>query len=365
MKKRFLAMLLLAALVLAVMPGVHASGALFFVGVNNNIPLMLPGETSPFYASGALYAPYTVFEAAPAGISISYDVEQELLVLFTMGNTVVYDLAEGTMKDKDGSTSEVELIYRNGVLYLPVERAARQFGLTVSLNTSATGCSLLRFKDGTEIYDDATFLEKSERLIADMLDSYGEHGSAVIGGEVQPEPTEEEEEETDGSASVYLVFVADAVSQSTLGDLEALEYVAGTRVHAAFFLTREQILETPDLVRRIYSGGYTLGLTVEAGEPDAEAALRSANDALDTVLFCRSVLALLPDDAPQMESYRIFRQSQTVQSVEEVLEQTETAQMLVCRGDSAGTLGALSANGAVLLQLLETSSLPEKSESDE
>ena len=161
------------------------------------------------------------------------------------------------------------------------------------------------------------------------------------------------------------MFVADAVSQSTLGDLEALEYVAGTRVHAAFFLTREQILETPDLVRRIYSGGYTLGLTVEAGEPDAEAALRSANDALDTVLFCRSVLALLPDDAPQMESYRIFRQSQTVQSVEEVLEQTETAQMLVCRGDSAGTLGALSANGAALLQLLETSSLPEIIESDE
>ena len=50
-----------------------------------------------------------------------------------------------------------------------------------------------------------------------------------------------------------------------------------------------------ELVWSIYAAGHTIGLTVGAGETDVEAALTAANEAMDKVLFCRSILVLLPE----------------------------------------------------------------------
>ena len=362
MKKRIIALLLLTMLMVGLLPGAQAAGALFFVGVNNDIPVLLSGDTSPFYANGMLYAPYTVFSAGPGGVNVSYDVDQETFALFTLSNTVVYDLAEGTMTTKSGSSIGVDVIYRNGILYLPVEQAASQFGLTVSLITSKTGCALLRFKDGTEVYDDQTFLEKSELFISHMLDTYG---SQPLGEEIVSEEEQSpsgDEEEPAGAVEAYLAFAGDAVSQSTLGHLDAMEYLSDTEIYCTFFLTAEQIMENPQLVRDIYSGGHTIGLTVAQDEADAEDALRRANEVLDAVLFCRTVLALLPGSETEPPSYRICWQSQTVDTVEAALEYTQMPALLVCRSDVAATLEQLSVHGVSILQLLETTVLEERTE---
>ncbi len=52
MKKRLLALVLLAALVLACTPGAQAAGSLCFVAVNDTIPLTLPGSEAPYYSGG-------------------------------------------------------------------------------------------------------------------------------------------------------------------------------------------------------------------------------------------------------------------------------------------------------------------------
>jgi len=357
MKKRIIALLVFAVLMVGCLPGAQAAGALFFVGVNNDIPVLLSGETSPFYANGMLYAPYTVFNASPGGVNVSYDVDQGTFALFTLSNTVVYDLEESTMTVKSGKSTNVDVIYRGGILYVPVEQAAEQFGLTVSLITSQTGCVLLRFKDGTEVYNDQEFLEKSELFITHMLDTYGDQplGENVVSDEELEQPGEEDAHPD--AAEVYLAFAGEAVSQSTLGHLEAMEYVTDTNVNCVFFVTWEQILEDKQLIRDIYNSGHLIGLTVSAGQTDVENALLQANDALDTVLFCRAFMALLPDDTQGPETLRVFRQSQTVADIEVALEYTQTPALLVCRENVAATLEQLSLRGVSVVQLLETSVL--------
>lgn len=356
MKKRVIAALLLFAVVIAILPGAEASGSLFFVGVNDEIPLLLPGDTAAYYANGQLYAPYTVFDAAPGKISVSYSVEQETLVLFTMSQRVVFDLKNGTMTDRSGSETSVDTIYRNGILYLPVEQTVRCFGLQVSLLSSKTGCVILRFTNGSEIYDNEKFLDRSELFVSHMLDSYGGLSSGEIQSTAPPEQQEPQTPEETGDAVIYLAFAADAVSLQTLKDLEAMEDVTGVAVQAVFFLTQEQILEERDLVRQIYAEGHTLGLTVDAPQNDLADALARANDALDEAVFCRSLLVLLPQNADAPSGYCAFY-PEADNSLEAMLEQPEVGHLLVCRSDAAELLAQLMERSVSLQPLLETTRL--------
>ena len=356
MKKRIVAVVLLAVLLMGILPGAHAAGPLFFVAVNNDIPVLLSGDTSPFYTNGLLYAPYTVFDANPGGVNVSYAVDQGIFALFTLSNTVVYDLNENTLSTKSGTTTNVEVIFRNGVLYLPIEQAAAQFGLSVSLINSSSGCTVLRFKDGTEIYDDQTFLNKSEMFISHMIDTYGEQGfedDPVL----ENEPAEQEEEEpVVGSAEIFLAFTGDAVSQETLGDLEALSYLLDRSICAAFFLTETQIQENRQLVRDIYTAGHQIGLTPEPGE-DIRSSLIAANQALDGVLYMKAVLVLLDGESPELPSYRVIHRNQTVSTMEQVLEYPEIPSLLLCDSDAVAILEQISLYEVAVHRLLETTVL--------
>ena len=67
MKRRLTAVLLVAVVLLTMLSGVHASGLICFVGVNDSIPISLSAAETPYYSSGTLYIPYTAFRAAPNG----------------------------------------------------------------------------------------------------------------------------------------------------------------------------------------------------------------------------------------------------------------------------------------------------------
>lgn len=354
MKKRFAALLVLAALLLALAPGAQASGSLFFVGVNDDIPLLLPGDTAAYYAGGLLYAPYTVFDCAPNNINASYSAEEATLLLFTMNQRLLYDLSAGVVTDRSGTQVPVDAVYRNGILYIPVEQAAKAFGLSVSLMSSETGCLLLRFTNGSQTYDNEKFLSRSELFIQHMLDSYGDLNSGEIQSGDSPEHTEPEEPTYTGARSIYLALTGDAVSASTLQDLQAMADVQGAEAPAVFFLTEQQILEQSDLVWQILMQGHSIGLTVESGEADPASALRRANDALDQLLFFRSLMILLPEDMEAPDGYCVFRQPEQAPSPEDILPESDAPRLLVCSSNVSDTLSLLLDNDVTLLRLLET-----------
>ena len=348
MRRCLLSVLLSAAIVFAVLPGALGAGSLCFVGVNDSVPMYLSEAEAPYHKNGQLYAPYTVFNTGAGGIAVSYNADKGSLALFTRAKRLVYDLNEGTLTDESQKVSKVECVHKNGMLFIPINKAAAHFGLSATMLTGASSCSILRLTDGSQKLDNNTFVRKSETLIDIILEQEEKKSASQQGSEAV---NEERPSANAGPATVYLAIAGDAVSGETLRLLNEW------RMPAAFFLTQQQILENKDLVRDIYASGHQIGLAAEPGTQDYAEALRQANDALDETLFFKSVLTLLPGGAQEQPQYAVFREWGAA-SVDAILETADAPQFLVCRTDVSFVLPKLRQAGAQILRLLETTKIP-------
>ena len=66
-RRRILSLLLIVAMLACLCVPVSADGELFFVAVNDTIPLTL--SVFPTYSGGTLYVPYQVFDSQPCGVT--------------------------------------------------------------------------------------------------------------------------------------------------------------------------------------------------------------------------------------------------------------------------------------------------------
>ena len=348
MKKRLLCLLLAVILLFSAVPSVQASGSLCFVAMNDTIPLTLKGNAVPYYSNSRLYLPYTAFNISPNGVGASYNVEKNTFVLYNANETLIFDLENDTYTDKKDKVYDVDVVFRSGVLYVP-EKVIKHFGLSVTLLFSRADYPIIRFTNGEQVYDDGTFVAQAENLITRAAQEYeAELAAQNPGPGTVPEDPVQEPEEQPGPVVVYLAFCGEAVSQKTLDLLNE------TEMPAAFFLTEEEILADRDLIRSIYAAGHTIGITVNPGETDYQAALVRANDALDQVLFFRSVLALLPAGAElEMESLHIL-QEPPQKTIEELLDTAPEPQFYIVKSGAPGVISSLSGVGASVLRLRET-----------
>ena len=162
--RRWVCFLLCLVLTVCLCTPALADGELFFVAVNDTIPLTL--SVFPTYSGGTLYVPYQVFDSQPCGVTPSYNQTKQTYVLLSRTRQMIFDLAAGTVSDESGSVSTANVLYRGGILYLPLTFCASHFGLKTTMLESAGGYQILRFTDGSEVYDDSLFVEKAENLIA-------------------------------------------------------------------------------------------------------------------------------------------------------------------------------------------------------
>ena len=350
MKKRLLAGALALLLLLGLsLPAAGAADDLFFVAVNDSIPLTIVGA-KPHYAATGLYVPYTVFDAAPGGVAQAYNASEQTLVLFTRAKRLVFDIDKDQMTDENGNVSDALTIYKSGLLYIPLAVCAGHFGLSCSMLTSQSGCPVLRFTTGSEIYDDEMFLQKAENLIAYRIQTHEQEQTPGGGTQTDPRPQTPEDDEPQELVPVYLAITNAAQIDGALALLQE------RGLTAAFFLTAAELEDDPLLACRILAAGHTLGLSVEEDTPDVAAALREANDALSAVLHTKTVLALLTAEQAQgVEGYRIFTRPTGEQSATELVEQPQAQRLFVCAGDLAGALDDLDYVGAAPQLLRETS----------
>ena len=163
MRKRLLSILLSVLLCLALVSPQAAAADIYFVAVDDSVPLTLPSSMSPFFSGSTLYVPSSVFEAAPGGVTPSYNASGQTLVLFRSGARLIFNLANGTVTDEDKNSSNISTVSKNGTIYLPLYFCTSHFGLSVTTLNSAEGYPILRFTTGSEVYDDAMFVEKAEK----------------------------------------------------------------------------------------------------------------------------------------------------------------------------------------------------------
>ena len=335
-RRRILSLLLIVAMLACLCVPVSADGELFFVAVNDTIPLTL--TVFPTYSGGTLYVPYQVFDSQPCGVTPSYNQTRQTYVLFNRSRQMLFDLAAGTVSDESGSVSTANVLYRSGILYLPLTFCASHFGLKTTMLESAGGYQVLRFTDGSEVYDDSLFIEKAENLIAYRVQQY------AGGGQTQDKPSERPGgnpgTQTDPAAEKKpaTVFLAFTDSQTMRDSMAALKKYS---LQGSFFLTEDEILTDPALVFELLAAGPT-------------AALARANDALAALVCQKTLLALLPAGAEAAEGYCcFFRPAAPVTAAEAAA--SETAHLLVCSADADAALYTLYTSDARTLQLLETS----------
>lgn len=351
MRKRLLSLLLALLLCLALVSPQASAADIYFVAVDDSVPLTLPSSMSPLFSGGTLYVPSSVFEAAPGGVTPSYNASEQTLVLFRRGARLVFNLTNGTVTDEDKNSSNISTVSKNGTIYLPLYFCTGHFGLSVTTLNSAEGYPILRFTTGSEVYDDAMFVEKAENLITYLAEQYSSGTPSVPSTAGGNEDTPEEEE-PHASGSFCLAIEDAAAMESSAAALAN----AGQR--AAFFLTGEEIEAFPELVRSLYTAGHTIGLTVPDDCGDAAAALESANDALFRVLRRKTLCALLTAaQADGCAGYAVFIRPEAQVPLEELLTDGAETHLLVCADDTAEVLSQLDRADATLRLLRETSPL--------
>lgn len=350
MKKRLTAAALFVLILFVWTFGASGADSICFVGINDSVPMYLSANEVPYNKGMSLYVPYTVFQAGPGGVAVSYNVDKGSLVLFTRAKRLVYDLNAGTVTDEAQKVSNVDVVYRNGIVFVPVARAANHFGFSATMLTSSSGSPVLRFTDGSQQLDNSTFIRKAETLISIILEQ-----------EQMNDQSESAEQGSDGEqggtnagpATVYLAFAGEAVSDRTLQTLQTM------RVYGTFFLTESQIRTDRELVRDILTQGHQIGLTVEAeATEDHRTALQNANEALDRAIFRKSVIALLPVNTEEIDGYVVFKERTTADTIDDILRESDTAQLFVCRTDATYALQRLLQEGAYTPKLLETTRIP-------
>ena len=353
-KRRLLSLLLAAALLFSLSAAAGAEGSLFFVAVNDTIPVTLTAQ--PYASGGVIYVPYTAFDARPGGVVSAYNPTAQTFVLFTKDSRLVFDLATGETSDENQNTSTQSAIFRNNLLYIPLIFCASHFGLKVSMLESKDGYSVLRFTTGSEVYDDSLFIEKAENLIAYRVAQQSMASTSTDTPQTHPDTTPQtpaDEPEETIPATVYLAFR----NVETMAENAAL--LADYRLRAAFFFTAAELRADPALARDLYAQGHVLGLTVAPDAADYASALADANDALDEALCLRSQMALLPapQEGEEQSGYLVFYETQATASAEDAVEHPATPHLLLEETNAASELAVLSRAGAGIRLLKETTML--------
>ena len=359
-RKRLLWLLTAAALLAALLSAPAAAADLTFVAVDDTIPITLTGSEQPFYSSGALYVPYTVFSQSSMGFYPSYIPGSGTLTLFSRSQRLVYDLNTGLVSDEDHQSRYLPTVVRGGTIFLPAAFTASHFGVQVSVLTSRDGYTVVRFTTGAQVYDDSLFIEKAENLIAHLVEQQTtetvpeEAGPSTPADPADPAPDPQPEEPERTPAEVYLAVV-DAGTME-----QALTALAGQGQTAAFFFTAEEIAAHGDLVRRVAAAGHTVAIA--AGGDDAAASLLAANEALDLAMGGKTLLALVPEaqitDALEAQYTVIPRPEQRL-TASEAAEAYDQTCLLISDGEQLTAGLAILADAQVTFSpLRETTVLP-------
>ncbi len=353
-RKKILALILALVMLLTLAPAAQAAEDVFFVAVNDTIPLTLTGA-APYYSSGGLYVPYTVFDAAPGGVASAYNADNQTFVLFTRARRLIFDLAAETVQDEEDNVSSVSISYRSGILYVPLSLCASHFELSTSMLTSADGYTVLRFTTGSQVYEDSLFIEKAENLISyriSQLQQPSEPDQPVTPADQPASPQIPPSEDDPPAVEPAVCYLA--ITQAE-GMQAAADELGAQQLHAAFFLTAGEIDRDPALVRALFVAGHVLGVRAEPEAEDVGASLDAANEALCRVLQRKTVLALADAEEEALNGYRVFAAEP---AAAEIAPEPGQTQLLVLGADAAGQIQSLLEQGASIALLRETTQLP-------
>ena len=314
--KRLLCLLLAALLVLSFAPVASASSGVYFTMINSEEPADLETGTMPFVRNGTIYVPQSTLEQLEI-IFAHVSGALHLVHAWDAEVYVIFDLESGENVTGDGGPLPIAPLSRFGTFFFPVGNTASvagplasYFGINLQIIETEPAPTvrlyngpLGRLSHNVILRNGDLLFGLTERYAAFTGNAVGETGSAtVVAPETPNAPPSDTENgpgtggapdtgtapDQDGqtppvlpSGPVSISFVGLSAQTDTL--LDALRQA---RISAGFFVTAEDALAHPDLVRRLHGEGHQLGIFLTE---TAEQEYRAASEALFEVARLRTV----------------------------------------------------------------------------
>ncbi len=163
----FLIVLLAAALCVPAM-----AADIWFVAVDDSIPVTLTGGSVPFYYNNQLYVPYSAFDSEVLNVFSIFDSTQNILAMYNIDHRLTFDISAGTVTDFNGNTESTAALSRSGSIYVPVFYVSSYFGLGCNLLEGSGGYPIIRLTSGNEVYDNDKFITQSKTLVEYRVTQY-------------------------------------------------------------------------------------------------------------------------------------------------------------------------------------------------
>ncbi|MBP8641091.1 MAG: hypothetical protein KBI01_09390 [Oscillospiraceae bacterium] len=256
MQRRIIAIVLVMVLILSVPFVVTASAdssGLCFTATNDNL-LELDNMTA--FVNGVPYVPAKAFSTF--GIYYDYFDSSSTALLYTGTKQIFFELTTGNTKDSFGTTYSASAVFKYGQVYLPVPWMCKYFGLSYQYISGTGYGDVLRIKNGSEVLTDSLFFDAATFT---MRTRYNDYFGKSDPASPTPSPTPSTNTQND-NASVSLCFIG-------LPSEKILDSFDDYALKACFFITAEEAAASPDIVRRIYGSGHSLGIYCKT-DPERE-----------------------------------------------------------------------------------------------
>jgi len=265
MKKKLLsaaiAVVIVIGLAIAVFPVSRAAATPYFTVVNDTL-LPLNDNTIPLIHNGIYFVPHATFSGL--GIFSAASARDARVLLYTEDISITFHVG-GTTTDQDGNTLRWPSARRDGNrLYVPLRQVAEHFGLSYEIIEVSNdvipdaNISLIRItSDAAIIPNAATFA--GMRAIA-LRTAYNQYFTQPD----QPTTPPEDLPPDHSDVTVYLSFYD--ISAGSAGEiLNLLATPAAPNFRASFFVSADDIINNPGLIRKIFGSGHAIGIWLTDG----------------------------------------------------------------------------------------------------
>lgn len=272
---------------------------LYFTSINDNL-LPLTSDTMPVWSGGSLYVPYSVFDSNNTGVKLgfecSYERASNTVTLYNLQKMLVFDLRLGISRNElTGESYSGRAIIRNGRPYLPLYLVCDFFSLTYSYNVISQGF-LVRIKNSAVVLSDAKFIDAAGDLINRRLREYNQslNPAPEPSGDsstVVPPAPDPDEDASPATVRTYLAFLC----EDNVGIPEILDAL-GQQRSALFLCSPKMIQSHPDLIRRIWGSGHSIGILAEGKDTaHSRALLEQGRALLEQIIHSYTTIACVPD----------------------------------------------------------------------
>lgn len=254
MKKRILILLLCVVLLTSLLSfSSSAATGVNFVAINDVLPRELVNCYTVY--GGTVYVPCWIFNSYSLGVYYSYIEANNTAHLYQGTTQLFFEIDTGLTYDGSDNYYSLPGIMLNGSIYVPLSYVSAFFGSFYYSQVSTPYGSLLRLKDNRVVLSDTEFVQAADPQLRQYYNDF--HAS------ISPGPSDAPGSGTDHEGTELLLSFVGLPGEPYFEALDNYGY------KACFFLSAEDVLASPDTVRRIDSLGHSIGVLC-GDDPEAD-----------------------------------------------------------------------------------------------